>query len=136
MAKNTSKLDSRWRVHHFILYLINAGDDTYWIYHVPLSDGGGSLIDLDLWVLPKDEVSDSGRYTRRQVINMASLAGHTEEQIQAALLIADNSDALDHRQFAKMGDKDYERLIKNALKRVIYRCRHRIKQDARPTPTI
>ncbi len=110
----------RWRVAQFILYVVNAGNDNYWVYHVPLSDLGGCYIELDLSVLPKQELSDSGTYTRDEVIRIASLAGHSIEQIDAALLLADTGDTSDKHDMASMGDEDYEELIKAAKKRLIY----------------
>ncbi len=71
----------RWRVAHFVLYLVNNGDDTYWVYHVPLSDAGGSCIDLDMSVLRKKELSDSGTYARDEVIRIASLAGELSSKV-------------------------------------------------------
>lgn len=124
IAKPSTRPGFHWRVAHFILYLVNDGDDTYWVYHVPLSDGGGRLIDLDFWVLPDEQVSQSGRYTREQVVNMATLAGHSMEQIEAALLLADMDYPVDHHDMASMGDKEYEALIRRAQSRLRRWQRH------------
>lgn len=110
----------RWRVAQFILYVVSAGNDAYWVYDVPLSDAGGSCIDLDSSVLPKSELSDAGTYTREEVIKIASLAGHSIEQIDAALLLADTGDTSDKHDIASISDEDYERLIGAAKRRLIY----------------
>lgn len=109
-----------WRVAQFILYLVNVGNDTFYVYHVPLSDAGGCRIDLDLDVLPKEELSDSGTYPREEVVRIASLAGHSTEQIDAALLLVDTGDTVDQHDMARMGDEAYEELIRAAKKRLIY----------------
>ena len=120
MNKRQKQGGLRWRVGPFILYLVNAGNKSYWVYQVPLSDAGGSCIELDESVLPKDEWSDSGTYTREGVIRIATLAGHSKEQIDAALLLADTGDTSDKHDMASLGDEDYEKLIRAAKNRLIY----------------
>lgn len=124
-TKGPSETGFHWRVGHRILYLVNGLDGTYWVFQVPLSDLGGSLIDLDSWVLPKYKRSKSSRYTREQVIEIARLAGHTEEQIEAAFLLCDSFDLTDHHDLAQLGDEEYERTLRNAKRRLAYRRKRR-----------
>ena len=134
MSKDLKKSGFRWRVHHFILYLISEGDGTYWAYVVPLSDGGGSLIDLDFLVPPEYGVSESNPYTRQQVIKLSRLAGYNNKQIEAAFMLADVFDLADHHDLAQMGDEDYERLLRNAKRRLVYRRKraHELKNRNAP----
>jgi hypothetical protein len=108
----------RWRVAHFILYLVGNGDETYWAYHVPLSDGGGRLIDLSHWLDPEDCPPNSNRYTREQVFAAARKTGHTDEQIEAAILLADIGSPIDQHDLAQCGDEEYERVLRNARRRI------------------
>lgn len=115
----------RWRVAHFILYLIRNVDGTYWAFHVPLSDGGGQLIDLSHWLDPEDCPSNSNRYSREEVFQAARKIGHTDEQIEAALLLADIASPIDEHDLSQCGDEEYERVMNYARKHI------RLKEGSR-----
>lgn len=52
---------------------------------------------------------------------MARLAGHTEEQIEAAFILADSFDPVDEHDLCRMRDEDYEKLVRNAKGQLAYR---------------
>lgn len=102
-----------------MLYLVNNGDGTYFAYQVPASDSP-FVINLADEVLPHSKCSKTGTYTREEVLAMARRAGHTEEQIEAALLLADCHDPVDEHALGRMTDAEYERVLGNAKRRIAH----------------
>jgi hypothetical protein len=74
--------------------------------------------DLDQDYLPKEKWATSGVYSRQQVEEIARLAGYDKEQIEAAFLLADAYDTSDEHDLCRTSDKEYERLIINAKRRL------------------
>lgn len=113
MAEKLSVTEFRWRVAHYILYLVNNLDGRYWAYHVSAGDSADRF-DLAFWLDLGDHLPMEGPFTRQQVVEIASLIGHTEEQIAAALLLADTLNTIDHHDLCRMGDEEYELELEKA----------------------
>src|SRR5438105_15080280 len=105
--KNSLKYHCHWSVWMRTLYLVNNGDGSYFAYQVPASDNP-FVINLADEVLSPSKCSNTGTYTREEVLSMARRAGHTEEQIEAALLLADCYDPVDEHVLGRITDAEYE----------------------------
>jgi hypothetical protein len=108
----------------------NDEDGKYFVYRVAAGDSG-AMENLAEEVLPQDKLSKTWTYTREQVIEIAKLAEHTDEQIEAAFVLADSYDPVDRYDLCQMSDEAYERRVRNAKRRMAYwRKRARELKDA------
>lgn len=120
MAENLKSYVSKWRVGSRILYLLKDPDGSGYMVHQVYRGDSGAIDELASRILPREEVNVEGCYSRQQTIEIARLAGYNQEQIEAALLLADAYDVSNEYDLCRTNDKQYERLIKNAKRRLTY----------------
>ena len=120
MSERKKKKTRNWWRGNTILYFLKDPEEGGYIAHQVYMGDSGAIDDLPLFYLPEDERVISGIYSRQQVKQMARLAGYDDEQIEAALLLADVYDASDEYDLCRISDTEYERLITNAKRRLAY----------------